>query len=760
MMASRRKNSRTRWVAALVSLLALFAWFRYPEARKPLSGAIFKVFSSFDDTASPSDRVVVVAMEETGLPGQGPGPWRARDFAQLLRLIADAKPAILGVNFEVEENYSLRDKAFLAQVLSRMPVVLDGGFVPDAASASRSPGHPRPPENALLPLIAADGAAGDFPEVKGGGQVIYPWGSNTSLSYRPSLQAVGAPVYPLLARYEHQIVPSLPFEVVRRYFEIDGSQVRIIEGGGVLLGPERVVPLNVRAELLPALGEGRNAIKVISALELMTGGVGLEALRGRIVLLGDGQAGAGLGPPGAHPASTEFSAAVVSNLLTQAGYVQPLWEAGLAAFLALVFFLGVLVASFTLPGFLVGLLAVGLALLYPLLSFLVFRTAGWWLPPELPILGVMSAWLPSVLLVLRPSHSPLPPSSGPIAPMSIPTPIPVLHPTPVPAWSPTPTPIPTATSSAPEASAPSLPKKPTSQPVEAKERITSLSMELGDDRPQIIRDESGHIIQLGKYRLVRKIATGGGGAVFEGLDTSMGRKVAVKTLLQDADLRFSRMQDRFTNEARAAGSLNHPYINTVYDFGRIKDVTYLVLEYLEGRTLAQWMRENPLPEPRSLLTWLEQICDALDYAHGKQIIHRDIKPGNLMLVQEDKVIKLLDFGIAKVEDMMLTQAGVAVGTPVYMSPEQFTGEKVSSASDQYGLSVVIYQLLSHKLPYAGARIPEICNHIVKNELIPLTEQNSSIPLWFWESLKKGMSLKAADRYGSCTELYLALKACV
>jgi serine/threonine-protein kinase len=262
---------------------------------------------------------------------------------------------------------------------------------------------------------------------------------------------------------------------------------------------------------------------------------------------------------------------------------------------------------------------------------------------------------------------------------------------------------------------------------------------------------------VGKYRIVRKMGFGSAGDVFEGFDTQMGRKVAIKTITRFATSRFDRADERFVLEARAAGSLNHPCINTIYDFGAIRDVSYMVLEFLDGVTLSQWMRSHPQPpHPRSVAHWMRQIASALDYAHSHKIIHRDLKPANLMVVDGGATLKLLDFGIAKVEDMGLTATGMTVGTPSYMSPEQLAGQKVGPASDQYAFAVVLYQLLTYRLPYVGTKIPELCNRILKNEIVPLGDVNPALGGAFWEALRKAMEKNAEDRYPDCAALYSAL----
>jgi serine/threonine-protein kinase len=153
---------------------------------------------------------------------------------------------------------------------------------------------------------------------------------------------------------------------------------------------------------------------------------------------------------------------------------------------------------------------------------------------------------------------------------------------------------------------------------------------------------------------------------------------------------------------------------------------------------------------------MQQIASALDYAHGHKIIHRDLKPANLMVVNNGATLKLLDFGIAKMDDVGLTQTGMTVGTPSYMSPEQLSGVKVGPASDQYGFAVVLYQLFTYRLPYVGTKIPELCNRILKNEIVPIEELNPALGGAFWEALRKAMAKVPEERYPDCMSLYAAL----
>src|SRR5262245_3207282 len=218
--------------------------------------------------------------------------------------------------------------------------------------------------------------------------------------------------------------------------------------------------------------------------------------------------------------------------------------------------------------------------------------------------------------------------------------------------------------------------------------------------------------QIGAYQLLEPIGRGGMGEVYLALDTRLGRKVAVKLLLAEFTTDAERLR-RFELEARAASALNHPNIITIHEIGETDSTHYIVTEYVEGETLRRRLTNAPqiqlkLSETVGLVT---QIAAALTAAHGAGIIHRDIKPENVM-VRRDGIVKVLDFGRAKLTEPSLpavgtqsptlarnrTDTGVVMGTPRYMSPEQARGEKVDARTDIFSLGVVLYELLAGRAP--------------------------------------------------------------
>ncbi len=524
---------------------------------------------------------------------------------------------------------------------------------------------------------------------------------------------------------------SLAIAALCRGLGINTEKLDYVEGVGLILGKGYYAPVNTKGHMLLTFYGPSSHIRTYSALEVLNNPQIREELAGKFLFMGYTDKSHALiqTPFDKHFSTPEIWATAASNILQPNLLQTPSWAIIAAIFISLISALLISLVFFAkLPP--LGTLGVSFFLIffYPVLSSLLFFKNSWWMPPELPLfasLGISILWF-----ILQPRF-----------PKKI-IPLPVSPPAPVS------TPLPPTIK----------PERPRSfQNVSLMQAPTPENGKAAEDS-EIGRDGKGSLVQLGKYKIIRKMASGAGGDVFEGLDTQMGRRVAIKTITKNAMLHFDRAAERFAVEAKAAGSLNHPGINIIYDFGHVKDVSYMVLEYLDGVTLSQWMKTHPIPEPRKIMPWIEQFASALDYAHSHHIVHRDIKPANLMLVNNDSHVKLLDFGIAKMEDVMLTQTGMTVGTPSYMSPEQLMGSSVGPRSDQYALAVVIYQMLSHKLPYAGSKIPELCNHILKHEIIPLTEANPSIPTTLWQALEKAMTKAIEDRYENCTALYQALKA--
>lgn len=268
---------------------------------------------------------------------------------------------------------------------------------------------------------------------------------------------------------------------------------------------------------------------------------------------------------------------------------------------------------------------------------------------------------------------------------------------------------------------------------------------------------------VGRYQIAGEIGRGAIGVVYKALDPALGRTVAIKTIqltdLTDADTR-QRTAERLLREAQLAGTLSHPNIVTVYDVFTQNEFAYIVMEFVPGPSLDEIIGRRDLPEREVLLLYLRQIAEALDYAHRKGVIHRDVKPANIILSEASvniaRIAKITDFGIAKTVPHEATQAGSMTGTPSYMSPEQIEGHAVDGRTDQFSLGVVIYEILSGTKPFAADTLPALLHMICVEEPKPIETVNPAWSPTVSKVLLRALAKRPEDRFASASDFVGAL----
>ncbi len=268
------------------------------------------------------------------------------------------------------------------------------------------------------------------------------------------------------------------------------------------------------------------------------------------------------------------------------------------------------------------------------------------------------------------------------------------------------------------------------------------------------------MVQIGRYRIIGELGRGAMGMVQLATDPAIGRYVAIKTIrIRDIDdtARQEKLRERLFREARSAGVLSHPNIVTIYDMGETDGVAYIAMAYVNGPTLEKALASDVPPPGQRMFEILRQTASALDYAHGKGIVHRDIKPGNIMLDEEGHV-KITDFGIARtLADGNSTQTRSVVGTPNYMSPEQVQAQPVDGRSDQFSLAVIAYEILTGERPFAAEHLSGIVFRIVNEEPVPAHRLNGTLTPAIDSVLRKGMAKKPGDRFPNCSSFVGALE---
>jgi len=264
---------------------------------------------------------------------------------------------------------------------------------------------------------------------------------------------------------------------------------------------------------------------------------------------------------------------------------------------------------------------------------------------------------------------------------------------------------------------------------------------------------------LGRYEVIKELGRGAMGTVFLGKDPKINRMVAIKTLRFDDDIDpedQKALKERFFREAESAGRLSHPNIVTIYDTGEDQDMCYIAMELLDGRDLKDWTTKANLFPMRQAIGHIAIVADALSYAHDQGIVHRDIKPANVMLLKNG-VIKVTDFGIARITESSRTATGTVMGTPSYMSPEQLAGKKVDGRADLFSLGVTLYELLTGEKPFSGESIATLMFRIANERHDSPRQHNDTIPESVVQVIDRALMKNPDERYASGREMAAELR---
>ena len=268
---------------------------------------------------------------------------------------------------------------------------------------------------------------------------------------------------------------------------------------------------------------------------------------------------------------------------------------------------------------------------------------------------------------------------------------------------------------------------------------------------------------LGRYQVERELGKGAMGVVYGGRDPKINRVVAIKTMALaqefDAD-ELEEVKARFFREAETAGRLTHPNIVTIYDAGEEHDLAYIAMEFLKGKDLVPYTKpDNLLPLPKTM-SIMARVADALSYAHTQNVVHRDVKPANIMYEPSTDTVKVTDFGIARITDSSRTKTGMVLGTPSYMSPEQLAGKRIGGHSDLFSLGATMFQLICGQLPFQGDSMAQLMFKIANEPHPDILTIRPDVPDCLAAIINRALAKNPEERFQTGAEMAQAIRACV
>ncbi|HVN78165.1 MAG TPA: serine/threonine-protein kinase, partial [Terriglobia bacterium] len=254
--------------------------------------------------------------------------------------------------------------------------------------------------------------------------------------------------------------------------------------------------------------------------------------------------------------------------------------------------------------------------------------------------------------------------------------------------------------------------------------------------------------KIGRYLIERTIGRGAMGVVYLAFDPILDRHSAIKVMTTSGEV-DEELRTRFLREARSAAKIRHPNIIAIYDMGEDQNRPYIAMEYLEGEDLKTLIDKRIVIPFEKKINLLIQVCRGLHYAHEHGVIHRDIKPANIF-VTKDGEVRILDFGLARLESSELTRAGIVMGTPYYMSPEQVRGAReLDGRSDLFSVGVVLYELVSHTKPFEASNMTGVCFKIVSEPHPPISEYLPGCAEELGEIIDRALAKDRSQRYANC-----------
>lgn len=722
------------------------------------------LMSKYQGTKDPGSEIAIVAIDDRAFDQIGFWPWDYAELNQLLFHLASAEPKAIVFNLPLP---SVREGDSAAYYFAKNLEAVGNVILPVEFTLTDipAPADPVPPQI----LKSSYFTYNSFSKLRArpplwASQMKYPAEmfskAAADLGFMMSDFDPDSKVRkePLVVGYSDNYYPALAVQAAKRYLGLGSESIKLNPGNDISLGRIKV-PVDNQSKYLINYYGPRQTFKYISAAEVARGNFDRSALSGKIALIGITATGSKQTvstPTEEDLPEVEKTATVVQNILagrflrtdkgTLLGYI---WIVTIGIFSAFILpRVSLLYRFIVLLAFLFALVNVNFFLFrsfgilsktfYPTLEILFFLLVSPAIKPQQELAGkrqksklAQKIERLTKFRIVRVTDTTQPRKyhSGPVT--SEPEPEEQTRPVDL------------------EEREPFLEEVP----VEKKKSTTSTDIPIPIDIPDK---------EFGRYQVLEPIGRGAMGTVYKGLDPAIDRLVALKTIRLDfaaSPEEVEEMKERLLREARAAGKLSHPNIVTIYDAGQQGGYQYIAMEYLEGTTLERYIRKKTETNYKIIAQILVQVCDALDYAHSHGIVHRDVKPANIMVL-ENFQIKVMDFGIARFGQANITQTGIAMGTPNYMPPEVLKGKSADKRSDLYSLGVMAYELLTGRRPFRGQTISALIYSILNDTPVSPSQINNRVPAIYDRIVEKCLNKNPDERFQSAADVSSELKTFV
>jgi serine/threonine-protein kinase len=799
-------------------LVAVFAAILYINGFGPLANVERSINDLLIRVAASNDipqNVAVVSIDSRAQSQYGKWPWNQDLIADLAAAVGTADPGAIAIDFMLPED-GAQDSAGNTDILAGQLAWVDKAVLSyDIATAPYRSNKTTNPKYLFKNSVSVSNLLGELSNGAGINvrKVFLP--AEKLLVVRDQLGfSMELPDDDMILRhqmlfmnYDGYYYPSLALRTAAVYLGVTPEQVKIIDGKEISLGGKRTIPINDKGQYFVSFGKGQS-IPTFSASDVLAKGFDLSRLRNKAIII------AAEDPSsndtyetnvGTSVTGSVVKAAILDNIINQRMINV---NSGTSGALLLIMFGLAAAAALLLPRLapvhrmltIGGCIVVLLNVDYLMLSQFNLMPNTIYLGFELFLLLIAAPLLDSPLLT---GIAPVAHKSDKHADLRKPKPKkesaastaePVVRNIRSRASDPE-NQATTALSAGGSGAANTraladsgdfvdhqainVDAKPTegdSEKVEAPKKARAVQIAESADsdtdsgridapieiEPQRAPLSTSDLKNLGRYQITGSLGKGAMGTVYKGIDPAINRPVALKTIRLDFvndPAELAELKERLFREAQAAGKLSHPNIVTIYDVGSEASLQYIAMEYLEGQTLEELIKRKTKFNYKIIAQMIVQVCNALTYAHERGIVHRDIKPANIMVLK-DYSVKVMDFGIARIDSNSMTKTGIAMGTPNYISPEQLRGVATDRRADLFSLGVVMYELLLGRRPFRGENITSLIYSILNTEPEKPSAVSPHVPPLFDHVVTRALKKEPGERYQKATEIVADLQAFV